>query len=292
MHEHRVFLSYRRADTSGHAGRIGDDLARRFGHAVTFRDIDSIDAGADFVTALERAIGSARVCLVLIGDTWLDVASDDGTRRLDEPDDHVRREIELALAQPDLTVIPLLVEGAQMPDEDQLPPSIRRLARLQAVELSESRWDYDMSRLVAVLEQAGVSSGPAARMPRWVFPVLGLLAVALVAAVILCWRGFAGADAYTGLWYMPNGSYWTVRERDGRLWVEETHHESQQVWKRGPATLDDGEMNTALELVFDPPDFRYLYRLGLSPDGRSLIGSVRRSDRETEQSVVLSRDVQ
>ena len=68
--QHSVFISYRRADTSGHAGRLSDDLARHFGRSVAFRDIDSIDAGADFVHALEQAIGHARACIVLIGDTF------------------------------------------------------------------------------------------------------------------------------------------------------------------------------------------------------------------------------
>ncbi|MCB1922422.1 MAG: toll/interleukin-1 receptor domain-containing protein [Gammaproteobacteria bacterium] len=290
MTGHGVFLSYRRTDTSGYAGRISDDLARRYGRAVAFRDIDSIDAGADFVEALAQAMAAARVCLVLIGDTWLNAKGDRGERRLDRPDDHVRHEVEMALRQPGMVVIPVLLEGARMPDEDELPVSIRQLARLQAVELSESRWDYDMSRLATVLGQAGIVAGGASHRPyRW----LAVLAVcaAMVVAGLLWWaRGSDDAVDYVGLWYLPNGNYWSVRQRDGQLWVEESHRDSHEVWKRGPGTLDGDQFEVTLALVFEQKDFRYVHRLTLSADRLSLIGGVRRSDRQSEQSLVLTRD--
>ena len=165
--EQGVFLSYRRADTAGHAGRICDDLARHFRRPVVFRDVDSIAAGTDFVQALERAVGAARVAIVLIGDGWLPASSEDGSRRLDDPADHVRREVAMALENPGLRVLPVLVEGAAMPAESDLPGPLHRLARLQALELSENRWDYDMARLIAVLEAAGVRRTAPVRLPRW-----------------------------------------------------------------------------------------------------------------------------
>lgn len=290
--ERMIFLSYRRADTAGHAGRICDDLARYFGQAVVFRDIDSIAVGSDFVQALEKAIAAARVAIVLIGEGWLSARADDGTRRIDDPEDHVRREVLMALAESDLKVIPVLVEDAAMPDAQDLPEALRGLARLQAIELSENRWDYDMARLIGVLEEAGIQRPPTpSRLPRWLVPLLGILLLAMVVMAIWCWRGMApGPDVFTGLWYLPNGSFWTVRETDNGLWVEETHHESQQVWKRGPGSVDGDELSAQLELVFEREPFRYEHRLRLSEDRQSLVGSVKRSDRSTESSLVMTRD--
>ena len=91
----------------------------------------------------------------------------------------------MALAEPSLKVVPVLVEGAQMPDENDLPEDLQRLARLQAIELSENRWDYDMQRLAAVLAQAGVDPPAAARWPHWLGGlVAGLILVAALVATL------------------------------------------------------------------------------------------------------------
>ena len=288
--DHGVFISYRRADTSGHAGRISDDLERHFGRAVAFRDIDAISGGADFVHALERAIGEAQVCIVLIGDTWLVEQAGDGARRFDDPEDHVRREVETALARPDLVVLPVLVEGAHMPSSDELPASLQRLARLQAIELSESRWDYDVTRLVALLRDAGVTGQVSGSLPRWLVALLLAVLAALIAVAVVGWMDDGDdIEAYTGLWFLPNGSFWTVREKDDALWVEETHYDSREVWKRGPGRIDDDGLHAALHLVFEQQSFRYLHKLQLSADRQSLIGGVRRSDQSRGRSLVLTR---
>lgn len=288
-----VFLSYRRADTAGHAGRICDDLERYFGSPVVFRDIDSISAGSDFVKALEAAIANARVAIILIGDTWLDEASDDGSPRLRDPEDHVHREVAMILKGSSLTVLPVLVEGAQMPTEQDLPESLRDLARLQAIELSDSRWGYDIRRLAGVLEKAGIRPEVHTRLPRWFAPLAGAVVVFAIAAFVWCWQGSTTAmDAYAGLWHLPNGSFWTVREKEGQLWVEETHNDSKQVWKRGPGKIDADGLAVELDLVFDREPFAYLHQLKLSDDRQTLIGSVRRSDQKAESSLVLTRSAQ
>ncbi|MGB5452467.1 MAG: toll/interleukin-1 receptor domain-containing protein [Sedimenticolaceae bacterium] len=287
-----VFLSYRRADTAGHAGRICDDLERHFGFPVVFRDIDSIKVGSDFVQALEAAVANATVAIVLIGETWLSEASADGSPRINSPEDHVHREVVMALSKPFLTVIPVLVEGASMPAEKELPEPLRDLARLQAIELSDSRWGYDIQRLAQVLETAGIHIG-SRRLPRWFAPLAGVLLAAAIAAFAWCWQGSTAAiDEYTGLWHLPNGSFWTVREKEGGLWVEETHNDSKQVWKRGPAKIDADGLSAELDLVFDREPLLYLHRLRLSDDHQSLIGSVRRSDQKVETSLVLTRGTQ
>jgi hypothetical protein len=146
-----VFVSYRRSDAQGWAGRLGTDLGQAFGEVARFFDLASIPPGADFVAEIERAIAQASAALVLIGPRWLDASDAAGSRRLDDPDDVVRLEISSALAR-GIPVIPVLLGGATMPRSTELPEPLRPLARRNAVELSDSRWDYDRERLFSALE--------------------------------------------------------------------------------------------------------------------------------------------
>lgn len=146
-----IFLSYRRTDSSSATGRLADRLEAVFGTTRVFRDHESIGAGADFAEAIRRAIEAATVLIVVIGPQWLGAALADGRRRLDDPLDWVRLEIEAA-QEAGLGIVPVLVEGATMPGEAQLPPSLAALARCQAIELSETRWRYDTDRLVEALQ--------------------------------------------------------------------------------------------------------------------------------------------
>ena len=146
----RIFISYRREETAYPAGWLFDRLADHFGAGQIFKDVDSIELGDDFVEMITRAVGSCDVLLALIGDQWLTVIDKQGRRRLDDPNDFVRLEIEAAL-QRKVRIIPILVEGATMPHADELPAAIAGLARRQALELSPSRFEYDTSRLLKVL---------------------------------------------------------------------------------------------------------------------------------------------
>lgn len=148
----KIFLNYRREDTAGHAGRLYDDLAEHFGADRVFMDIDKIEPGLDFAESIERALDSCDVVLAVIGRHWLTIADGTGARRLDSPDDYVRMELEAALAR-GVRVIPVRVQGSEMPSRAQLPPSLAPLARRQAVELSDSRWRYDVSSLASALER-------------------------------------------------------------------------------------------------------------------------------------------
>jgi hypothetical protein len=158
----RVFISYRREETAYPAGWLFDRLAARFGEGQVFKDVDSIELGDDFVEAITTAVGSCDVLLALIGDEWLTITDDDGRRRLDNADDFVRLEIEAALTRK-VRVIPVLVDGAEMPDPSDVPPSLAPLTRRQALELSPSRFDFDTSRLLKVLDKtlAEVQGRPA-----------------------------------------------------------------------------------------------------------------------------------
>jgi hypothetical protein len=147
----RIFISYRREETAYPAGWLYDRLAGHFGGQV-FKDVDSIELGDDFVEVITRAVGSCDVLLALIGDEWLMITDGFGRRRLDDPDDFVRLEIEAALSR-NVLVIPVLVEGARMPRVDELPDSMAALVRRQALELSPARFDFDISRLLKVLDR-------------------------------------------------------------------------------------------------------------------------------------------
>lgn len=140
-----IFISYRREDSAGFAGRLADALEEGLGSEQVFRDVDDIRPGQDFVAAIATQLRAMDVVLVLIGPQWTDIARD-GVRRLDDPDDFVRLEIRLALAL-DKPVIPVLVGGARMPAEADLPEDIRALARRQAFSLSDAGWKADVARL-------------------------------------------------------------------------------------------------------------------------------------------------
>jgi uncharacterized membrane protein HdeD (DUF308 family) len=147
----RIFISYRREETAYPAGWLYDRLAVRYGGQV-FKDVDSIELGDDFVEMITAAVGSCDVLLALVGDQWLTITDEDGRRRLDDPDDFVRLEIEAALAR-NVRVIPILVGGARLPRAEERPPSLARLVRRQALELSPARFDFDTSRLLKVLDK-------------------------------------------------------------------------------------------------------------------------------------------
>jgi len=144
-----VFLSYRRADAPYAAGRLADRLGERF---ALFMDID-IAPGLHFGHALTEAVSSCDVMLVLIGRSWLDAVDDDGRRRLEDPRDWVVQEIEAALAR-DVTVIPVLVDGARMPTPAELPPALESLGFRQAISLRHESFATDVGNLVAAIEQA------------------------------------------------------------------------------------------------------------------------------------------
>ena len=180
----RIFISYRRDDTSGQAGRLHDALNEQFGHEQVFRDISDLEPGVDFVEAIEAAVGTADVALILIGRHWLDASDRNGHRRLDDPNDFVRLEVAGALAR-SIRVIPVLVQGAAMPSEEDLPPPLVPLTRRQAYELSENRWEFDVDRLVAAIDRAlGDRGHRAFRLP-WRHGRKSVVLPALVGSAIV-----------------------------------------------------------------------------------------------------------
>jgi TIR domain len=147
-----VFLSYRRDDSGGHAGRLYDALSSRFGEEKVFMDIDAIPLGVDFTKEITKRVESCDVLIVLLGRDWLIVTDDEGQRRLDNPEDFVRLEIEAALKR-DVPVIPAFVRGARMPKKAELPTSLKPLAQRNGIELRDEAWRSDVERLVRALER-------------------------------------------------------------------------------------------------------------------------------------------
>src|SRR5215207_1217974 len=144
----RIFISYRRADSTDVTGRIYDRLKEHFGKSAIFKDVDSIPPGVDFKEHLERAVGKCKVFLVVIGDRWLESKDERRRNRLQDPDDFVRIEIEAALKR-NIMIIPLLVRGALMPSEVKLPPSLRKLVYRNAVPIrSDPDFHGDIDRLI------------------------------------------------------------------------------------------------------------------------------------------------
>jgi TIR domain/PDZ domain len=180
----QIFISYRSDDTEEVAGRLYDALKARFGRERVFRDIYTIRAGEEFAKAIDRVIGESDVVLALIGRKWLTSTDSAGRRRLDDPADLLRREIGTALSH-GKWVIPVRVQGATMPDESELPNELVGLARRNAVELTDARWDYDVEQLVRALRAGSATASPRRPFARLWLPAAGLLLLASMGAALV-----------------------------------------------------------------------------------------------------------
>jgi TIR domain len=201
-----IFISYRREDSAPSAGRLYDHLVEHFGKEHVFRDIDTIAPGAEFAKVIEESIGKCDVLIAVIGRDWLRIKDVQGQRRLDDPDDLVKAEIREALSQ-NKRVIPVLVEGASMSVAADLPPEIAAFAGRNAIEISESRFDYDVGRLIeavastaelaalqpkamkASVEHSHTEVNPLGMLQGWVRSRWGKRGSILLAIVLGLWGG-------------------------------------------------------------------------------------------------------
>lgn len=173
----RIFISYRRDDAAGYAGRLEEALEHRLGRGSVFRDVQDIPPGQDFVAAIRARLTSAQAVLVLIGPRWAG-GETPGQRRLDNEGDFVRLEVAAALDSGAL-VVPVLLPGAQMPAEADLPLPLKPLARRNALSLSDAHWDADIGRLADAMGLPG---------QRGIWPwALGGVAVAISVIAALFW---------------------------------------------------------------------------------------------------------
>jgi hypothetical protein len=294
-----IFISYRRDDARHAAGRLADDLGEHFDPACIFRDVDGIDPGVDFVHALELALESCVVMLVLIGDEWLGVRDGDGRQRLARGDDWVRLEIASALRRR-IRVVPVLLEGAVLPTEDDLPEELRPLCRRQALELSDRRWPADLQHLVRTLAAVPGMERLAAAPPRrerrrfahrplWLGACIGAAGLVGAAALLtgaLPPRGrtpavqpahaLASADApvidMQGVWRSDSGERFRVMQDGRRLRV--TTELNGQDMGSGRGELEGTALRLALSVQARPgASFERLNcQLRAAADGRSFEG--------------------
>jgi glycerophosphoryl diester phosphodiesterase len=177
----RVFISYRRQETAWPARQLHDVLAAELGADRIFKDVDDIEPGDDFVERIQSAVGSCQVLLALIGPQWLTVTDAKGARRIDDPADFVRLEVETALSRDDVRVIPILVDHAKMPTAEELPPGLAALTRRQAVEINPV--SFDTHRLLRVLNETLNAAGSEPAVPQISGDGQGVQSVAVSPAV-------------------------------------------------------------------------------------------------------------
>lgn len=146
-----IFISYRRDDSEGQAGRLFDDLSAHFGRDAVFMDVAGVKKGLDFRRIIDEQVASCGVLLVIIGKRWLGATDSKGQRRLDEANDFVRLETAAALSR-DIPVVPVLVHDAVMPKVQELPDALKELAFRNGTELTHARWDSDVKLLIEDLK--------------------------------------------------------------------------------------------------------------------------------------------
>ena len=195
----KVFISYRRDDSAGHAGRVHDRLMQSFGRDLLFMDVDAIPLGVDFIKVLREEVAKCDVLLAVIGTHWLNASDEEGKRRLDSTTDFVRTEIATAL-QRGIPVIPILLDGAKIPKVQQLPKDLEGLAARNGLDVRHASFHQDMDKLIAALKGASVqgdtpnalsraTSRPLVSRvtrPRWV--VISLVGAIGVAGVLFAAR--------------------------------------------------------------------------------------------------------
>jgi TIR domain-containing protein len=176
----KIFINYRRDDTRADAGRLYDRLQARYQDRV-FRDVGSLEPGVEWHVAIERVLGASDACIVVIGPRWLSIADANGKRRLEDPRDTVRQEVATALAN-GMRVFPVLVGGAKMPAEEELPEDMQSLARRHALEITEQDFDEDVEKLARALDRALGWAPPKPKSEQKSH--IGAIAAAVAAAVI------------------------------------------------------------------------------------------------------------
>jgi len=188
----QIFISYRREDNPAWARLVHNRLSQHFSQSEIFMDVDTIEPGVDFIKAIEGSVGSCDVLIAVIGVHWLSAVDPQGGRRLDNAEDYVRLEIATALRR-EIRVIPVLVDGAKMPEVRELPDDLRSLVRRNALQLSQDRFRSDSELLITAVDHAlkearaerrkrGVTS-PGKRTWLSIAGVLTVLAIIIVAAI-------------------------------------------------------------------------------------------------------------
>ena len=177
-----IFISYRRADSMAYTGRIYDRLVNAFGVRHVFKDVEDIPPGEDFRSVLDKALTVADVVIIVIGPQWVMITDDEGKRRLNDPTDFVRIEVETALKRTDVLVVPVLVNNASMPSAESLPPALKDLAfRNSVVVRNDPDFNPDINHLITAIEKK-LKGEKSRRTPM----IIGaLVALAIIAALLI-----------------------------------------------------------------------------------------------------------
>jgi len=220
-----IFISYRREDSGGHAGRICDRLTARFGSARVFMDLQDIAPGEDFAQSIDDTVAGCNCVVAVIGPRWLEAMR----ARAQGGKDFVHHEIAAALRR-NIAIIPVLVGGARMPAAGELPPSVSALSYRNALEVRDERFDDDVTRLGDSIRALGVAdSADAARTGR---PKMARIAIPVVAAGLL----LAVAGGYVALrstgtqQALPADAPVSAAALDGD-WVAEMQKEGQRPYQ-------------------------------------------------------------
>ena len=155
----RIFVSYRRDDAAAQAGHLAQSLRTAFGDEAVFLDTSGIEAGDRWPDSLDAALQSAKILVVVLGSSWLRLGDQYGIRRIDQSDDWVRRELEVAFSR-QIRVVPVCVGETISLPEDKLPETVRALAKLQRLEIRRDYWDHDVKLLINTLRQSFIMREP------------------------------------------------------------------------------------------------------------------------------------
>ena len=234
----KIFISYRRTDSAAYAGRLFDRLRKHYGDAEVFMDLEGIEPGAEFGKVIGDKARAAEVLIALIGKDWVTSTHPDGSRRLDDPNDLVVREIETGLTA-NVRVIPVLAGKASMPMRQELPDRIAALAERNAIELSDQRFHADVDRLIQVIDRSVPGARPRGRL-RW-----ALAAAAVVAALM------------AGVWLLRDGDTSSAGARPDATGAEKSTQPAAAVAAIAAATSPPNwEQIRALPVIyaetFDP----------------------------------------
>jgi hypothetical protein len=186
-----IFISYRREDSGGHAGRLCDRLSARFGDARVFMDLQDIEPGQNFVRSIEDVIGTCECVVAVLGPRWVEALQ----RRSPDAEDFVRHEIRAALAR-GIPVVPVLVGGAGMPSMEELPPELAPLRQRNAFAIRDERFDDDVARLGdAIASYVGKGTGETRTTVRRTTRSLVAVAAAVVLAAAVAATYLSGRPA-------------------------------------------------------------------------------------------------
>lgn len=299
-----IFISYRRQDSQSAAGRLADHLREHMADVPIFRDVETIEPGVDFVEAIGRALESCGILLAIIGPRWSTMTDATGRRRLDDPGDYARLEIATALKRSDVRVIPVLVEGAEMPGSDALPDELKPLARRNAIELTDRRWEFDVSTLIDTLRKAlGVEPSPKPNPPtptpappsppapppatgKWKKWAWGIGVLAVVGAIYNAEEGDSYVpppeDPMIGLWQDAQGGKYQILQQGGQVAFQGT---SVYGAVSGAGTVQGNQFSFSYTVNGAP----YQAVLLLSPDGLYLRGQYRSPTTGENGPVALQR---